>query len=371
MRGVIQKRREYLHLMRACTLEQGYFTVNDIQKGAIVPRSTAQDWINRLMEEGCVVVRERKMGRSPAKYAAINALPSTACKRIFTTIDQDRVEIHHDCMSAACAAFCAFHHTRAGGILQGVRRDGTLLREWARLGRTDIDIGLHPAASVGVAGVEKEGDDIIQHFRCIGGPAYSLSEMMSHAEGVCEVKVRKKGDIVEGSVRTRALTHVIIGIDDTDSREGGATFALALALLQHLETMKGVLPISHHLAMLNPEIKDKTAGNSCSYIEVAVTPGMCVRVRDRALVFVESETLSGEWGMAFRQGFMISPSLRMYGRRAREELVSREDAEAVALQENVEIFGGRGVIGALAAVALSGLPHDILLRAEASVPVSL
>jgi len=369
MRGVIQKRREYLHLMRACTLEHGYFTVTDIQKGALVPRSTAQDWIHRLLDEGCVVIRERKMGRNPARYAAISALPSSACRRIFTTIDGDRVEIHHDCMSSANAAFCAYHHSHAGGIIENVSRDGTLIREWARLGHTDVDIGLHPSAAVGVAGIERDGEDLIQHIRCIGGPAYSLTDMMSHAEGVCDVHVQRSGDIVEGSVRTRALTHVIVGIDDTDNRERGATFALALALLQHLETMKGVLPISHHIAMLNPAVTRKTAGNSCSFIEVAIQPGAYARVKQRSIDFVEDESLSPEWGMAFKQGFMIPPSLRSYGERARHELIARDEASAIAAEHEIEVYGGQGVVGALAAIALSGLPHEILLRAEAAVPV--
>ena len=59
MYGVIERRRQYLHLMRQITLEQGFFTVTNIQDAAEIPRSTAQDWINRLVSEGCVVVKER------------------------------------------------------------------------------------------------------------------------------------------------------------------------------------------------------------------------------------------------------------------------------------------------------------------------
>ncbi len=75
MYGVIERRRQYLQLMRQVTLEQGYFTVTNIQKAAEVPRSTAQDWVNRLVSEGCVVVKERKQGRIPARYAAVSAVP--------------------------------------------------------------------------------------------------------------------------------------------------------------------------------------------------------------------------------------------------------------------------------------------------------
>ena len=67
MYGVIERRRQYLQLMRQVTLEQGFFTVTNIQKAAEVPRSTAQDWINRLVSEGCVVVKERKHGPQPSQ----------------------------------------------------------------------------------------------------------------------------------------------------------------------------------------------------------------------------------------------------------------------------------------------------------------
>lgn len=142
MYGVIERRRQYLQLMRQVTLEQGYFTVTNIQKAAEVPRSTAQDWVNRLVSEGCVVVKERKQGRIPARYAAVSAVPSSACRRIFTTVDGEWVEIYHECMSGACAAFCGYHHRMAGGALNLVQRDGTLLRECAALSWGDIYRGI-------------------------------------------------------------------------------------------------------------------------------------------------------------------------------------------------------------------------------------
>ncbi|MDD1715521.1 MAG: sugar-specific transcriptional regulator TrmB [Methanolinea sp.] len=368
MQGVIKRRREYLHLMRSCTLERGYFTVTDIHEGANVPRSTAQDWINRLMDEGCVVIRERKQGRNPARYAAISAIPSSACRRIFTTVDGNQVEIYHECLSGGCAAFCGYHHAMAGGVVRDVQQDGQLLREVARIGKSDVEIGLYPAPAVGVVGVRREGDWIIQQIRCTGGPAYSLTDMMSRADGIYDVQVVRSGNLVEGKVRTRALTHVRIGIDDTDSSAGGATFALALALLQNLGTMNGVFPIGHRVVMLNPDLPEKTAGNSCSYIELAIEPSHFWKVRDRAVVFLEDEALSPEWGIAVKRGFRMSPVLREYGRAARTGIVTLEEAREIARRFGIELVGGRGVIGALAAIGLSGLPNGILLNRDAEVP---
>jgi len=361
MTGVLEHRREYLRLMRQITLDKGFFTVADVHTALAIPRSTAQDWVSRLLREGCVFLREEKRGRSAARYAAISAIPTSTCRRIFTAVDGDNVEIYHDCMSGACAAFCGYHHALAGGVLSHVQRDGTLLRECARVGFADVPVGLLPLSAVGVIGVKRSGDSVIQKIRCIGGPAYSLSDMMARAEGVIRVETSQDGHIVEGDVWTRALVHVTIGIDDTDSKDGGATFALALALLSHVTRINGVLPISHHVAMLNQDVFAKTAGNSASYIEVAVVPDRLEELAEKVRRFVADESLSPEWGIAIRTGIGVPENLRRYGRLVREQVISRTVAESTAEEFGISLVGGNGVIGALGAVALAGLPHEVLL----------
>jgi hypothetical protein len=359
MASVLEHRREYLRLMRQFTQDAGFFTVTDIQKAAGIPRSTAQDWVTRLVREGCVLMKKEKSGRTAARYAAISAIPESTCRRIFTTTDGEHVEIFHDCMSGACAAFCGFHHAQAGGVLTDVKRDGTLLRECARIGDATVSIGLPPLSAVGICGVGSTGDHIVQRIRCIGGPAYSLTDMMSRAEGVTRVELVQKDGIVEGNVWTQAYSHFTIGVDDTDSKEGGATFALALALLTRLTAGRVVLPISHHVIMLNESLPNKTTGNSASYIEVAILPNRIDRVMAMSREFVENESLSPEWGLAFRKGMTIPSGLREYGRRVREEVVDLADAKEAARQSGTVLYGGNGVIGALGAVALARLPHEI------------
>ena len=270
-------------------------------------------------------------------------------------------------MSGACAAFCGYHHALAAGVLSHIQRDGTLLRECARIGYQDVPVGLEPLPAVGVIGVERSGDLVIQKIRCIGGPAYSLSGMMVRAEGVMRVDSHHLGQIVEGDVWTRAMIHVTIGIDDTDSKDGGATFALALALLSHVNRINGVLPISHNIVMLNPDVFIKTGGNSASFIEVAVMPDHLENLSDKVRRFVADESLSHEWGVAIRTGLGVPRPLREYGKLVREQVISRTIAEATA--ENYDIFltGGNGVIGALAAIALAGLPNEILLDPKQNI----
>ena len=367
MTGVLERRREILRLIRKYTLDRGYFTVSDIAESTGLPRSTAQDWINRLLAEGCLVVREEKRGRSPAHYLARSAMPSSACRRIFTTIDGDAVEIYHECLSASCAAYCRFHHQRAGGVLSRVSRDGTLLREQAFLGDREASIGLFPDPAVGVTGLRREGEYLVQTIRCVGGPAYSLTDMMGHADGVEDVRIVRSGPFVEGEVTSLAMRYLAIGVDDTDTAEGGATFALALALQQHLSTLGGVMPIGHHIVMLNPDHPERTAGNSASFIELAADPALCGQIREHSLRFVADEALSPEWGIGIKQGFTVPRDLREFGNRARTGTVTRGEAEDVARRHGIFMAGGRGVIGAIAAVSCAGLDNAILLDPKRAI----
>jgi tRNA(Ile2) C34 agmatinyltransferase TiaS len=126
-----------------------------------------------------------------------------------------------------------------------------------------------------------------------------------------------------------------------------------------LTTDRIVLPVSHHVVMLNENVKDKTAGNSASYIEVAVLPSRIERVVAKSREFVENEALSPEWGLAFLKGMTIPAGLREYGTQVREQVIDRAVAEEAAGKSGAVLYGGNGVIGALGAVALARLPHEI------------
>ena len=270
--GVLHRRTLFIQAMRRKTFEAGYFTTADIAEEADVPRSTAQDWVNRLILEGCIFVKEEKRGRSPARYASRSAMPKSTCRRIFTTVDGDCVEIFHECLSSGCAGFCEFHHRNAGGAAVAVSRDGMMLKERAFLSSASP---LHlDKAAVGLLSVALDGDEVVQTIQSIkGGPAYSLSSMMGAAKGVSGVSVSVKDGVVTGQVRTRALVPVTIGVDDTDRKGcGGATFALTHALMKYLTESGDAIAIRHQVAALSQDIEEMTAGNSCSFLELAVTP---------------------------------------------------------------------------------------------------
>ncbi|MDO5846791.1 MAG: sugar-specific transcriptional regulator TrmB [Methanocorpusculum sp.] len=368
--GVLRRRTIFLQTMRKKTFESGYFTTAEIAEEEHLPRSTAQDWINRLVNEGCIFVKEEQHGRSPAHYAARSALPKTTCRRIFTTAADGYTEIFHECMSSGCAGFCEFHHRRAGGAAVSVSRDGLIFRETAKLSAEGEE---HPLsldqAAVGLSSVRLEGEEIVQTIRSIyGGAAYSLSSMMGYAKGVEGVEVTAGDGFVTGKVRTKALIPVTVGIDDTDRKGcGGATFALANALFKYLTESHTAIGIRHQVAALCPDIPEMTAGNSCSFLELAVPRENMPALSRKICRFVDDESVSENWGVAVMTGIFVPERMEALAAKIRRERVSCEEVQETARASGIEVFGKRGIIGAAAAVALKNQPQEVLLDAGAEM----
>lgn len=330
-----------------------------------LPRSTLQDWINRFLEEKCIAKIENGKGRNPAKFARIvKLLPTSACKRIFTTVDGDNVEIFHECRSTGCIAFCNFAYTCAGGVITKASRDGLLLRCKSKQGFSGIAIGNFPRSSVGIEQVKVEDGNVIQRIKCFGGPAFSLTEMMKDAKGVLDLRVLKKGEFYEGEIVTKALVHLTIAIDDTDTEEEGATFAVALSLLDRLDALDYVEAIGHKVGFLNPKIRYKTAGNAVSFIELGVHPDKVQAAIKNAIAYVGRETHSDRTAMAVKFGLEVDNRLKRFANEARIRHVTVEEARRVAKVckiEVIEISGELGVVGAVAALGMVDCKPEVLL----------
>nr|MDO8090513.1 hypothetical protein [Candidatus Sigynarchaeota archaeon] len=372
MSKILEKRKLCIGLVRRLTDEVGSFTVQDIIFETGLPRSTVQDWVKRLLEEQQIELVESASGRKPAKYAfrLRRGLPFSACKRIFTTVDVAHGigEIYHHCSSEGAVMFCAFTHKKSGGAIISTRYEGLMLRERFRLGETHRGEVSGQHSSVVVERVDLRGGNVIQTLRAFGGPAHSLTETMKKAKGVLRVELEDKGTYTEGRVFTEPLEHLTIGIDDTDTEEAGATWALSLSLLDHLG--ESVEKISHKVAMLNPHIKYKTAGNVVSFIEIAIDPAKYDEVVSRCVSFLRRTTLSENTAIAVLRGLYIPSGLIDFANRVRTEEVKIDDALKTAEKCGAEVFevtGEMGIIGALAGLAFFESHPDVLMNANTKI----
>ena len=150
---------------------------------------------------------------------------------------------------------------------------------------------------------------------------------------------------------TPKLVRVIIGIDDTDTKEKGASWVASLKLgtqcpIGHF--------IEHKIIQLNPKVPNKTT-NCCALIEFAVD-------------FIRKESYSEDAVITVYQGLKVPEPLRDFGWSCKSVLYTPDDAVRVAEENGVQIIsvtGMKGVIGAVAAIGCfdlgersAGIPED-------------
>ena len=82
---------------------------------------------------------------------------------------------------------------------------------------------------------------------------------------------------------------------------------------------------------------------------------------------MEDESVSEEWGVAILKGIFVPEEMEALAGEIRRGRVSLEKVQKTAEACGVQTFGGRGVIGACAAVSLKHQPQEVLL--DSTIPM--
>jgi len=153
------------------------------------------------------------------------------------------------------------------------------------------------------------------------------------------------------------MTIFQVGIDDTDSKKGMCTTYVGAVTISRLRERGFSILGFPRLIRLNPGCPYKTRGN-CSVAFSVNVPNSRVEemkgiVVDAVDELAELEAKETDPGIAFYPGVEIPRKLREFSRRVVQELVTIEEAEALAEEIGAEVHKtkvGRGIIGALAAI---------------------
>jgi len=265
------------------------------------------------------------------------------------------------------AEWAAANRKRAGGPVLGARCLGSTVITDAVLGER---AGLASPASFGPADQKKGGEalidcytrgkDVVTRWKGLAGAGIGLATALGLAPGVMDFKAAgleaAGGDReVELEVATPALSRLLIGIDDTDTRESGATWALARKVTEGIEDMA---VLSVRVVQLFPGVPTKTTNCVATLVEGAVAPWMKeavkIEVRDR----VEAMSTSGEPGVAFAEGLVFPrwEEIAGFAGRARRGIVSGDDAMDAARAVGAQVaLDGRGLIGAVASLGAADM----------------
>jgi methanogenesis imperfect marker protein 11 len=289
-------------------------------------------------------------------------------QRFLTMVDTSKnvAEIIETCAVRGTIEWDAVNRCRAGGLLQWCEVEGTTMIMRARLGQcpikfgpTDVEYGGQGLESVGVS-----GSTVGTKWAGCGGAGLGIAACLTQAPGVLYSVYPTDEDMKVGGARanrveifTPLYEKVTIGIDDTDNKEGGATWVLALKASKAAAAIEGVQSLNLRLIQLYPKSPHKTTNCVSSAITFAARPEAVNMLIDSVVSTVKAETRSDKTGIAVYRGIGIPPALNAFGWEIKKRLVTVEAVEEQAMSAGirfVDLFDNHeGRIGALAAIALS------------------
>jgi methanogenesis imperfect marker protein 11 len=142
------------------------------------------------------------------------------------------------------------------------------------------------------------------------------------------------------------MQRVLIGVDDTDTPEEGATWTLVHNIARAVEDERSVY-LSHTIVQLFP-VPYRTKNCVALVAEFATSDPEGLVLRFRQLL--EKYTLSKKTGMAIYTGFTPSEELLAYGRKVKRGEVEAGLPESIWDPKLRIVMNGRGIVGAVAAI---------------------
>lgn len=237
-------------------------------------------------------------------------------------------------------------HYAQSPLVSSIHTVGSTNRYLLSTGSADLALegSVFPA---GIAAVAVEEGEIAVTYRGLGGGGVGASICRATARGVvrCVSDPAGGGRLSGSTVWLPRRERVIIGIDDTDTPEEGATWTLAHNIARAVEDDRSRY-LSHTIVQLYP-VPYRTKNCVAIACEFATSDpeGLIRNYRD----LLEEYTLSDETGMAVWRGFDPSP-LEEFGCRVKRGEVSADDLAALDDPRLAIVMDGRGVIGAVAAI---------------------
>jgi methanogenesis imperfect marker protein 11 len=271
-------------------------------------------------------------------------------KGIYAVADRKNefVEIMEQSSCYGGSAWALYHYSKSP-LVKKSRAVGDMMRYLVKTGHLPLDL----RSSIAAAGIEKvivSNEEIEITYSGLGGGGVGATTCRAYAGGVlrCRISESGGGKIASGTIIVPRRERVLVGIDNTDSKEVGATWTLAHNIADAVDSMEQKY-ISHTLVQLYP-VPDKTQNCTATVLEFACIKGARKELLEEIIKGLEKYSVSDETGMVALSDFDASP-LMEYSKLCRRGMISKELTIRTARENNVDIcIDGKGIIGALAAL---------------------
>ena len=296
------------------------------------------------------------------------------CKGFLTMVDEKKgvAQIVEKCISKGPGEWDVVNRKRSGGVIKDIRMDGQTLIMDAVIGEKELHFGpvSEHVGGQGLAALKVEGDRVRTTWYGIAGATVGIGACIPQCPDVIQTEYPDDfkiggAHVAHVDIITPKMVRVIIGVDDTDTKEKGASWVTTLK-------MGSKCPIGsfieHKIIQLNPKVLNKTTNCCATAVSFAVKeeeiPALVEYCRD----FVKTESYSKDSVMTVYKGLSIPKALKEYGLKAKTEILEEEEAIEAAEKCGIQVIsitGMGGVIGAVAAIGCfdmggeaAGIPED-------------
>lgn len=276
--------------------------------------------------------------------------------KVITMVDEDLVEIVEIHPGIGGSEWVVYQYKRSSELVLESKRDGNRHFFIVKKGKTDLK--LKPSfAAAGIEEVMVNNDEVKVVHAGLAGAGVGAAMCRGMAEGVKRVELYDVGGgskLGKAAVITPLMEKIVIGIDDTDTKDEGATWTLANNVGNKLNQM-GFEYLDHVIVQLYPHNPNKTQNCVAVALVFAIKPGEKDYLIKKIVELLKKNTLSDKTAIAILEGIKIPEKLRKYGESAKKSMISVEEAEKLANKvgiQLIEVTGSQGKIGALAALGL-------------------
>ena len=260
--------------------------------------------------------------------------------------DSRRVELIEFFECVGGAMWSKYHYARSP-VVEQVRCVGNTMRYLLKTGSVDLILegSRFPA---GISACTVDESEISISYIGMGGGGVGAAACRSDAAGVLRSRSDESGGgkVAGSTIWLPRMQRVLIGVDDTDTPEEGATWTLVHNIAKAVEDEHNVY-LSHTIVQLFP-VPYRTKNCVGLVAEFATTDPEGLTARFHHLL--EQYTLSGKTGMAVYTGFIPSRDLLEFGWKVKRGEVNSELLENLEDPDLRIIMNGRGIIGAVAAL---------------------
>lgn len=262
----------------------------------------------------------------------------------------------------ATASWVTYHYPKASSLITQAKGEGSYSFFRVKEGRCELNL----KAGISAAGIEEvkiTQNKILITYAGLGGGGVGAVLNRGLAEGVEEVEILDYGG--GGGLSRARLTFslkekIVVGVDDTDTKEEGATWSLANELAYRVEQEGLADYLRHTLIQLYPKNPHKTQNCVSTALTFGVEPNKIPIFKESIFELFKKYTLSKETGLVLLYGIGVDKELRNYSHKVKSSMVSIEEAIDFSKRlKNLEVLMDNwGLIGAIAALGYSEDPTE-------------